>query len=184
VANRPGTTHPTFIELGTDRPLYVHRRGSNVVNGEYYVDYEPKKTLAHYSAFRRVDVAGLRRELDTLRKMPAAQATSGSPLLPGAGMMPLPRFFAVERSGGPAPAEAIASLNKDGYWPGPLGYNSHPFTRHGSKVVAAGDFSQTYVGDETDTSPFPDAQLTGISTAAYIRHMSVLIRALEGGPGR
>jgi len=26
-------THPTFIEIGTNRPLYVHRRGSNVVNG-------------------------------------------------------------------------------------------------------------------------------------------------------
>ena len=27
-------THPTFIELGTNKPLFVHRRGSNVVNGE------------------------------------------------------------------------------------------------------------------------------------------------------
>jgi PelA/Pel-15E family pectate lyase len=184
VATRPGTTHPTFIEIGTDRALYVHRRGSNVVNGEYYADYEPTKTLAHYGAFRRVDVAALRKELDELRKMPAAEATKGSPLMPGAGMLPLPRVFAVERSGGPAPAEAIAALNKEGYWPGPLGYNSHPFKRQGSKEVAAGDFSQTYVGDDTDTSPFPDPKLTGISTAAYIRHMSVLIRALEGGSTR
>jgi len=30
-----GRTHPTFIELGTNRPLYVHRRGSNVGNGKY-----------------------------------------------------------------------------------------------------------------------------------------------------
>jgi hypothetical protein len=35
------------------------------------------------------------------------------------------------------------------------------------------------VGDDTDTSPFPDEKLIGISTAAYIRNMSVLIRALE-----
>ena len=28
--------------------------------------------------------------------------------------------------------------------------------RHGSAEVAAGDFSQTHVGDETDTSPYPD----------------------------
>jgi hypothetical protein len=33
-----GRTHPTFIELGTNKPLYVHREGSNVVNGRYYFD--------------------------------------------------------------------------------------------------------------------------------------------------
>ncbi|MCB0564482.1 MAG: hypothetical protein KDD01_08925 [Phaeodactylibacter sp.] len=26
-------THPMFVELGTDKTLYLHRRGSNVVNG-------------------------------------------------------------------------------------------------------------------------------------------------------
>jgi len=43
----------------------------------------------------------------------------------------------------------------------------------------AGDFSQTYVGDETDTSPFPDPKLMGISIEAYVRNMGVLIRALD-----
>ena len=32
-----GRTHPTFVEVGTNKPLYVHRRGSKVVNGQYYV---------------------------------------------------------------------------------------------------------------------------------------------------
>ena len=184
VANRPGTTHPTFIEIGTNRPLYVHRRGSNVVNGRYFVDYDPAKPLAHYGAFRRVDVAAMRKELDALRKMPSAEATKDSPLVAGAGMLSLPRYFAVERTGGPTAAEAIAALNKDGYWPGPLGYNSHPFKRQGTEEVAAGDFSETYVGDETDTSPFPDRALMGISTAAYIRHMSALIRTLDASATR
>ena len=43
--SRTAATYPTFIEIGTNRPLYVHRRGSNVVNGEYYVDYNPEKTV-------------------------------------------------------------------------------------------------------------------------------------------
>jgi hypothetical protein len=184
VATRPGTTHPTFVEIGTNRPLYVHRRGSNVVNGRYYADDDPAKPLAHYSAFRRVDVAALRKELETVRKLPAAAATTGSPLVAGAGMLPLPRFFAVERSSGTSPAEAVAALNPDGYWPGPLGYNSHPYKRQGTQEIAPGDFSQTYVGDDTDTSPFPDQALTGISTATYIRRMSVLIRAVDSGPAR
>lgn len=184
VATRPGTTHPTFIEIGTNRPLYVHREGSNVVNGRYYADYSPSKPLAHYGAFRRVDVPALRKQYAELQAMSRAEATRSSPLTAGAGMMPLPRFFAVERAGGPSVVEALAALNKEGYWPGRLGYNSHPFTRHGSREIAPGDFSQTHVGDETDTSPFPDDALVGISTAAYVRHMSVLIRALDDGAGQ
>ena len=181
VATRPGTTHPTFIEIGTDKPIYVHREGSNVVNGRYYFDYNPKNTLAHYSAFRRVDLAALRKQYADAKALAPAEATKGSPLAPGAGVMPLPRYFAVESDRRLTAAEAITRLNVQGYWPGPLGYNSYPYRRPGSKAVAPGDFSQTYVGDETDTSPFPDEKLTGISTAAYIRHMSALIRALDSG---
>ncbi len=180
VATRGGT-HPTFVELGTNKPMYVHRKGSNVVNGEYYVDYIPARTLGHYSAFRRVDVAGLRQQYAALKALPAADAVKGSPLAAGAGVMPLTRFFAVDTAVTVSPMDAIAGLTAEGYWPAPLVYNSHPFRRRGSKDVAPGDFSQTHVGDETDTSPFPDARLTGISTAAYIRNMSALIRAVDAG---
>jgi hypothetical protein len=178
VATRGGT-HPTFIEIGTNRPLYVHRTGSNVANGRYYVDHDPKKTLAHYSAFRRIDVAGLRKQYSAARAMSRAEAMKGSPLVAGAGLLPLPRYFALDSGVTRPPAEVIASLNAEGYWPAPLGYNSHPFRRHGSPEAAPGDFSQTYVGDETDTSPYPDDKLMGISVAAYIRNMGVLIRTLQ-----
>ena len=93
-ARRPGETHPTFVEVGTNRPLYVHRQGSNVVNGRYYVDYSPDRTPAHYNAFRRLDVAGLRTQYEQLRAMSRAEATAGSPLMAGPGVVPLPRFFA------------------------------------------------------------------------------------------
>jgi len=93
--------------------------------------------------------------------------------------VPLPRFFALTRGGEPSAAEAVSGLNAQGYWPARLGSTSHPFRRQGSKDVAAGDFSQTNAGDETDTSPFPDGATVGISTAAYIRHMSALILALD-----
>ena len=179
VATRGGT-HPTFIEIGTDRPIYVHRTGSNVVNGRYYADHESKGTLAHYSGFRRVDVAGLRKQYAAAKAMSPAEIAKASPLAPGAGVVPLPKYVAVDLGVKLSPAESMAALNTEGYWPGPLGYNSHPYRADGSKQVAPGDFSQTYVGDETDTSPFPDEKLTGISTAAYIRNMSALIRALDG----
>lgn len=175
----PGRTHPTFVELGTNRPLYVHREGSNVFNGRYFVDDNPEKTIRHYSSFRSIDIAALRQLLADAKAEPAAELARQSPLRPGAGSTPLPRFFAVSDPG-PGDATAIVgSLNSQGYWLSPLGSNSHPFTRDGSRDPVPGDYSQTMVGDQTDTSPFNDDSLTGISTSTYIRNMSVLVRALE-----
>ena len=143
VATPSDRTHPTFVELGTNRPLYVHREGSNVVNGRYYFDYEPKKTLAHYSGFRRIDIAALRKQYTEAKATPPAQLMRTSPLAPGSGVLPLPRFYAVERVDDASMSSVIGSLNAEGYWMAPLGYNSHPFTKHGSPQRADGDFSQT-----------------------------------------
>jgi hypothetical protein len=173
-----GRTHTTFVELGTNRPLYVHREGSNVVNGRYYVDRDPKGTIVHYSSFRNVNVAALRKQYAEAAALRPEDVLRASPLAPGAGAAPLPRFVAVEAAGGADSGQVIASLTPQGYWLAPLGYNSHPYTRPSSAAPVAGDFSQTHVGDVTDTSPYPDDTLRGISTAAYIRNMSVLIRAL------
>jgi hypothetical protein len=173
-----GQTHPTFVELGTNEPLYVHREGSNVVNGRYFVDKNPNGTIVHYSAFRRIDVPGLRKMYETAKKTPAAEVTRTSPLKLGAGTVPLARYRTVAGNDG-NPSAVIAALNKDGYWLAPLRYNSYPYRGDGAKAPQPGDFSQTHVGDETDTSPYPDAKLMGISVEAYIRNMGVLIRALD-----
>ena len=116
-----------------------------------------------------------------MRAIPPADVAKGSPLAPGAGRQPLPRFFAVDQRSSANAAEAVASLKGEGYWEAKLGQNSHPFTRQGTAEIATMDASQTHVGDDTDTSPFPDQSLVGISTGAYVRNMSVLIRALDGG---
>jgi hypothetical protein len=73
----------------------------------------------------------------------------------------------------------ISSLNKDGFWMAPLAYNSHPYKGDGPKTPTPGDFARAHVGDEYDTSPYPDDKLMGISIEAYVRNMSVLIRALD-----
>jgi PelA/Pel-15E family pectate lyase len=181
-----GRTHPTFVELGTNKPLYVHREGSNVVNGRYYVDYSPKNTIGHYSAFRHVDIAGLRKRYREAKAMSPAELKKRSPLESGGGAVPLSKFFVADGAlvgglGTTTPQQSIAALNADGYWPGPLGYNSHQHTRDGSMTVTPGDFSETHVGDETDTSPYRDEKLIGISTAEYIRNMGILMRAVQGG---
>jgi len=174
----PGRTHATFIELGTDEPLYVHREGSNVFNGRYFVNKDPKDTIAHYSAFRAVNVAGLRTLYESAKNTPPEEVVRTSPLKLGAGKVPLPKYYTVSGPSGDA-ARVVAGLNAQGYWLAPLGNNSHPYKKDGSKAPQPGDYSQTYVGDETDTSPFPDPSLMGISIEAYIRNIGVLIRALD-----
>lgn len=173
-----GRTHPTFVELGTNEPLYVHREGSNVFNGRYFVDKNAKATVVHYSSFRRIDVPGLRKAFEAAMATPPADAVKTSPLKMKAGSVPLAKYYTVTAGAKDNVAGVVASLNAQGYWLAPLGYNSHPYKRDGSKAPAGGDFSQTYVGDETDTSPYPDDKLMGISIEAYVRNMGVLIRAL------
>jgi PelA/Pel-15E family pectate lyase len=183
-----GRAYPTFIEIGTNKPLYVHRRGSNVVNGEYYVDYSPEATLGHYSAFRAIDVPALRREYETLLRTPPAQVAGESPLL-APDPPPLPRYFVggglagsdLNAGDGKAtPAELIRALNAQGWWPSELKATSNPYRGDGPAEPVPGDYRTTRVGDETDTSPYiADRPVIGISTADYIANMAKLIEALR-----
>lgn len=180
-----GRTHPTFIELQTNRPLYVHRRGSNAANGEYYVDYDPRRTIGHYSSTRAIDVAGLRKRYEQARGADPKELATRSPLASGAGVVAFPRFFA-QRYAPPSQENlteqvqrAVRSLNAEGYWPVPLRETSHPYRGPARAQLAPGDFSTTHVGDTSDTSPFPDKSGTlSISTAEYLRNMNILIEWL------
>jgi hypothetical protein len=76
---------------------------------------------------------------------------------------------------------SLAALNSTGFWPAPLPQTSYVFNAAG-KANASGDFASTYVGDETDTSPFtPPSKIEAISTAEYLRNMNVLVQWLGQG---
>lgn len=183
---RGGRAFPTFIELGTNRALTVHRRGSNVVNGAYYADHDPASPIVHYSQARAIDLDRLRRDYRALAATTPEEASRESPLR-AAQPVPLPLFFIGNVAAGSDFGSAarldvgtiLRTLNAEGWWPAPIAYTSHPYRGPGAATPTAGDFRTTYVGDETDTSPFPDPDpATGISTAAYIANMTRLIRAL------
>ena len=185
-----GRTHPTFIELSTNRALYVHRRGSNIANGEYYVDYDPKRAIGHYSSTRRIDTAALRRKYEEARKMDPQTLAKRSPLAAGVGIVELPRYFADRYA--PPKKEGLdgqvrgtlTSLNATGFWPAPLPQTSYAYRGPANPANVPGDFATTHVGDETDTSPFTDtAKTTSISTAEYLRNMNVLVQWLARPPG-
>jgi hypothetical protein len=190
---RHGRDFPTFIELGTGRPLYVHRRGSNVVNGAYYVDHDPEATLGHYSAWRAIDIPALRRELAALGALSREELRRASPLN-APGHAALPAYFVTDldagsdlnaRAGG-NPAELIRTLNAASWWPTLLQATSNPYRGPGPATPVPGDYRTTRVGDASDTSPYiAEHPVTGISTATYIANMARLIRALnERAPAR
>jgi hypothetical protein len=185
-------THPKFVEIGTNRPLFVHRRGSNVVNGAYYVDYEDGRTLRHYGPKRTLDVARLRPAYEALRAQKVEDVTRNSPLLPGHAANGGRRGseLAVRRTGAddqdgetgvPTDSEVrqvLAALDGEGRWLTTQAMTSHPYSGDGRPE--GGDdqrYLGTYVGDESDTSPYPDTSGQAyISTFAYIRNMRVLMR--------
>jgi PelA/Pel-15E family pectate lyase len=189
-----GGTHPTFVEVGTNLPLYIHRRGSNVINGHYYADHDWHDTIGHYSSFRRVDVAALRDDYAAAKALAPADATKESPLLHPDPKGVFPRYFARAGMSGAFPGrgrfagnqadrvrQVIAGLNRDGAWITEIRSTSHSFTRDGSPEVTPGDFRRTQVGDETDTSPYASpVPMPGISTATFIRNLNVLISFVAG----
>ena len=186
---RRGRDFPTFIEIGTGRAMYVHRRGSNVVNGAYYVDHDPAFPLGHYGAYRAIDIPAMRRELARLQAMDRSELQRNSPLN-APGHEPLPRFWITDldagsdlnAAGGGTPAEIVRSLNTQGWWPTPLRATSNPYIGPGPRTPPPGDFRTTHVGDLSDTSPYrTDRPVTGISTATYIANMVMLIEALNRG---
>lgn len=189
-----GRTHPTFVEPGTNKPLYLHRKGSNVSNGKYYVDYNPENTIVHYRSTRGVDVDGVRKQYESITALPADQVTENSPLFHEREFT-LPTYYLIDagemsdlnsrRGGSDEKTTAgdiqalIGSLNEDGYWPAQLRSTSNPYIGPAPETVTSGDFSQTWVGDQYDTSPYiSDNPEIGISTGWYIRNMSLLIEFL------
>ncbi|MCO1576921.1 pectate lyase [Crossiella sp. SN42] len=188
-------THPTFVELGTNRALFVHRFGSNIRNGAYYTDHDHRDTLGHYSAGRAIDLDGLRRthaELSSLSGKEIAELRARSPLTPGPPI-PLPRHFSVReleltdlcRDANPAlptvsDAEAgalVRDLGGKDHWLTPAETVTNPFRGRPPADPSHGkDFMSTHVGDRYDTSPFPPAERPlVISTGAYVANMAKLI---------
>lgn len=190
-----GRHYPTFIELATNRARINHRRGSNVINGAYFWDYDPQRPITHYSQWRAINAAALRERYDRLNATPPD--LSRSPLRRGNFRMP--RFFTTEnievsdmnsnvgdgaltRPTSERVAELVGTLNAEGYWPTPLSATSNPYIGDGSPTPVAGDFGSTLVGDASDTSPYvTQTPVIGISTGAFIQNMSALLLSVDSG---
>lgn len=169
-----GRTHPTFVELGTNDALYVHRYGSNIHNGAYYADKEMMHTLSHYSGGRNVNVAALEarfNELNAMSDAAVAEMAARSPLNAG-GTRPLPKYFSIREVDFPDLFEGarmatpvvpdtevealIESLGNKRYWTAPVPEIVNPYRGDGPAEPYYGTaYRSKHVGDVYDTSPYP-----------------------------
>ncbi len=191
----PGRTHPTFILEGSNTPVYIHRRGSNIRNGRYYADENPTNLVVHYGSFRNLDTVALRREYEQAAALDSVALVAASPLKARAGTYRLPKYFTLRDVGvwdmstegrrarpaaGARTAELVTSLNARGYWPSPLTTVSNPYIGPSPEAVTGGEYQTTRVGDLWDTSPYnTDYPVECISTEVFVRNLGDLIEALS-----
>jgi len=184
-ANR---THPTFIDIETQKPIYVHRKGSNVKYGSYYADSSDKNLLAHYGGKTRIDIQRLKDEYERVKALPESEITKDSPFIPQKFQNEgtpqkhynLNRSRAVKEVDVSEIKEIMNTLDNQNRWLTKRAYISNPYIGDGKLTEQTDKYASTRVGDETDTSPYlNESDQEYISTGEYIRNMSLLINYLK-----
>lgn len=168
--------YPSCVDLKTNQPLFVHRRGTNVVNGEYYANYDPERQWMPTFSMRVLDLDKLRSRFDKLAQLPIEEALERSPLN-AKTKIDLPKYVsgAIKKIGPNEVENIIQELDKKSYWEGVFA-NSNPYIGDGPKHPTGRDYRCTQVGDEYDTSPYRFGEdFKGITTRAYISNMFNLI---------
>jgi len=179
-------THAVFVEIGTDKPIFVHRRGSNVIHGEYYFNYKDDKPVRHYGSKSKINVDALRKEYEKVAAMSVEEATKGSPLLVGRHTDDLNPQAAYSHSfsgiGRRKPDDAavkkvIAALDGKDRWLSKNQQTSNPYIGDGTKTELTDAYAPKFVGDDTDTSPYTlqDSDQDYIATRTYVANMKTLM---------
>ena len=177
-------THPLFVEVGTDKPIFVHRKGSNVTYGHYYADYIDTQLLGHMQGKGYINVQRLKDEYTRISMLTPAEATRDSPLKPGEfkGTGTPQSYYNLNNDAIWVNAvtearvkEIINALDNQNRWLVKHMNTSNPFIGDGVDKEPTYKFASTNVGDKTDTSPYRDTtdQLY-ISTPEYIRNIATL----------
>ena len=177
-------THSLFVEVGTDRPIFVHRKGSNVIHGSYFVDYNDTKLLAHMQGKGNINTRKLKDDYDKICALTTEEVTKNSPLLPGRfdGQGTPQSFYQLNRDAVPANMateatvkEIVTSLDNRSRWLVKHVMISNPYAGDGQNKEATDEFASSHVGDKTDTSPYRDPSDNDyISTPRYIQNMNLL----------
>ena len=181
-------THPTFIDIKTNKPIYVHRRGSNVKYGEYYFDENDQNLLSHYGGKCSITIDVLKNEFNRISGLSREEAIKDSPLkidkfegesLPQT-FYDLNRLQLMIQVNEEMVKETINALDDQNRWLSKHAFISNPYIGDGKKKELTNKYASTHVGDETDTSPFRDtSEQQYVSTGDYIHNMKILINFIN-----
>lgn len=184
-------THPLFVQVGTDKPIFVHRKGSNVTYGYYYTDTLDTKLLGHMQGKGNINVRYLKDEYARVSALSPEEATKNSPIMAGKfeGWGTPQSFYhlsRIERDEVQVPPsdqsvkDIVNSLDSENRWLVKHAMISNPYIGDGQDKEPTDEYASTRVGDKTDTSPYMDmSDQEYISTPAYVRNMRVLINYLK-----
>jgi PelA/Pel-15E family pectate lyase len=181
-------THPTFIDPETGRPIYVHRIGSNVMYGYYYCNEDARNLLIHYHGKCHIPIQELKEEYNRVKSIPSDElkkfflfAEKTEQEKDG-----LQKIFGLRRKQqwvireGEQVDKVLQSMDSRGRWLVKHCMTSHPYVGDGVNCDLTDEYACTFVGDETDTSPFPDtSDQEYISTKAYIQNMNILMNYIS-----
>ncbi|WP_372772684.1 pectate lyase [Mangrovibacterium sp.] len=183
-----GRNYPMFIDPTTHKPIYVHRKGSNVKYGYYYIDGDDSNLLSHYGGKCRIQLQELKDEYMRMSSIPVEEATKDSPLIPGKfeheGSPQL--YYDLNRVKFNLNPDAeqvrkiIDALDGQHRWLTKHAMTSHPYIGDGVRQETTMEHSSSIVGDETDTSPYPDpSEQEYLSTGTFVRNMHILLEYLK-----
>jgi len=68
------STHARYYEPGTNKPLFVHRVGTNIGNGKYIVDNNPEELMCHLSMSGRYDLESVKNEYNRIKALTPEEA--------------------------------------------------------------------------------------------------------------
>lgn len=75
-------THPFFVELETNAPLWIHRGGTGVHDGKITIDHNMVDLYGYHDQLK-LDLAELRRQYDNVQLLSLDEITAYSPIIPG-----------------------------------------------------------------------------------------------------
>ncbi|MGK9476074.1 pectate lyase [Melioribacter sp. OK-6-Me] len=186
---------PKFVELNTNKPLFIHRSGSNSRSGKYYVDYDSNLTVIHYPCISKIN---LKRIKDLFHNAKCNQYEYMKLLFPFQVMNKtgieiyylLSDYLKIghdrtNRKRGENEDKIntniidgiISSVDTNYYWYTKNAYISNEFIDIPSEIENTNNaYAVSYVGDKYDTSPFPNiSDEKFISTAHFIRNIRTLL---------
>lgn len=146
-------THAQFVEVGTGKPLYAHREGTDIDHGRYWVDYVPKDFPGHYGMQTTIDVDALRKEFARVNALSPEEAMA--------------EYQATQSATPPPPSvsaetveQIIASMDDRGAW-----------------------LEDLEAVDYTDWKFKPRRKFRGISTRTFVQNMKTLLAYVSTAQG-